>query len=80
MTRLQQLGVLIGLAIVVVLTMLRASDPPLLRQARDVTFDEYQRLNAPRAYEAMPVKVVDIDEASLAGVRPVALAARTGWQ
>ncbi|OCP36313.1 CHASE2 domain-containing protein [Ensifer sp. LC163] len=64
MTRAQPLGVVIGLAIVLVLTLLRASDPQLLRQARDVTFDEYQRLS-PRAYEAMPVKVVDIDEASL---------------
>ncbi|WP_376742545.1 CHASE2 domain-containing protein [Ensifer canadensis] len=64
MTRAQQLGVVIGLAVVVVLTLLRASDPQLLKQARDVTFDEYQRLS-PRAYEPMPVKVVDIDEASL---------------
>ncbi|NVD38787.1 adenylate/guanylate cyclase domain-containing protein [Ensifer sp. HO-A22] len=64
MTRAQQLGVLIGLAVVAVLTLLRASDPQLLKQGRDVTFDEYQRLS-PRAYETMPVKVVDIDEASL---------------
>lgn len=64
MTRAQQLGVVIGLAVVAILTVLRASDPQLLKQARDVTFDEYQRLS-PRAYEAMPVKVVDIDEASL---------------
>ncbi|TCL72610.1 adenylate/guanylate cyclase domain-containing protein [Rhizobium sp. BK251] len=64
MTRAQQVGVIIGLAVVAALTLLRASDPPLLRQARDVTFDEYQRI-APRAYENMPVRVVDIDEASL---------------
>lgn len=64
MTRAQQLGVLIGLAVVAILTLLRAGDPQLLKQARDVTFDEYQRLS-PRAYETMPVKVVDIDEASL---------------
>ncbi|WP_312362275.1 adenylate/guanylate cyclase domain-containing protein [Ensifer sp.] len=63
-TRAQQLGVVIGLAVVAALTLLRASDPQLLRQGRDVTFDEYQRLS-PRAYETMPVKVVDIDEASL---------------
>ncbi len=63
-TRAQQLGVVIGLAVVAALTLLRASDPQLLRQGRDVTFDEYQRLS-PRAYESMPVKVVDIDEASL---------------
>ncbi|MBZ9657279.1 CHASE2 domain-containing protein [Phyllobacterium lublinensis] len=64
MTRAQQVGVLIGLAIVAALTFLRASDPPLLRQARDVTFDEYQRI-APRTFENLPVRVVDIDEASL---------------
>ncbi|WEX76077.1 adenylate/guanylate cyclase domain-containing protein [Sinorhizobium numidicum] len=64
MTRAQQVGVFIGLAIVAALTMLRASDPQLLKLARDVTFDEYQRL-APRAFENLPVRVVDIDEASL---------------
>ncbi len=50
--------------IVAALTVLRASDPPLLRLARDLTFDEYQRL-APRSFEDVPVRVVDIDEASL---------------
>lgn len=64
MTRAQAVGVLIGLAVVAMFTFLRANDPQLLRQARDVTFDEYQRI-APRSFEAMPVKVVDIDEASL---------------
>ncbi len=64
MTRLQQIGVLIGLTIVAALTMFRAGDPPVLRQVRDVTFDEYQRI-VPRRFEAMPVRVVDIDEASL---------------
>lgn len=64
MTRLQQIGVLIGLIIVAALTMFRASDPPVLKQIRDVTFDEYQRL-VPRSFEAVPVRVVDIDEASL---------------
>ncbi|MBB4188089.1 CHASE2 domain-containing protein [Sinorhizobium terangae] len=64
MTRAQQVGVIIGLAIVAALTMLRASDPPLLRLARNLTFDEYQRIK-PRAYENMPVRIVDIDEASL---------------
>ncbi|MCV9963104.1 adenylate/guanylate cyclase domain-containing protein [Pararhizobium sp. BT-229] len=64
MTRAQQIGVIIGLVIVAFLTLLRASDPQLLRQAREVAFDEYQRI-APRAFETMPVRVVDIDEASL---------------
>ncbi len=64
MTRAQFVGVILGLLIVAALTALRAIDPPLLKQARDVTFDEYQRL-APRHFEAMPVRIVDIDEASL---------------
>ncbi|KQV73355.1 adenylate/guanylate cyclase domain-containing protein [Rhizobium sp. Root1220] len=64
MTRAQQIGVVIGLAIVAAFTLLRASDPPLLRQLRDVTFDEYQRIT-PRTFETTPVRVIDIDEASL---------------
>ncbi|MFA1621504.1 CHASE2 domain-containing protein [Rhizobium mongolense] len=64
MTRAQQIGVIIGLAIVAVLTLLRASDPQLLRSIRDVTFDEYQRVS-PRSFEELPVRVIDIDEASL---------------
>lgn len=64
MTRTQQIGVFIGLLIVAALTAVRASDPPLLQQARDVTFDEYQRI-APRPFEPVPVHVIDIDEASL---------------
>ena len=64
MTRAQQVGVIIGLSIVAAFTILRASDPLPLKQARDATFDEYQRI-APRAFENMPVRVVDIDEASL---------------
>ncbi|MEK1932598.1 MAG: adenylate/guanylate cyclase domain-containing protein [Pararhizobium sp.] len=64
MTRAQQVGVIVGLVIVVILTILRASDPQLMRQAREVAFDEYQRI-APRAFEDLPVRVIDIDEASL---------------
>lgn len=63
-TRAQQVGVVIGLAIVTALTILRASDPQLLRLARDLTFDQYQRL-VPRTFENQPVRVIDIDEASL---------------
>lgn len=64
MTRAQQVGVIIGLLIVAGLTILRASDPPPLQVVRDAIFDEYQRI-APRAFEELPVRVVDIDEASL---------------
>jgi adenylate cyclase len=64
MTRTQQIGVIIGLAIVALLTFLRASDPQLLRSIRDVSFDEYQRIS-PRPFENLPVRVIDIDEESL---------------
>lgn len=64
MTRAQQIGVVIGLLVVAALTWLRANDPEPLKLAREATFDQYQRW-APRAFEQMPVRVVDIDEASL---------------
>ncbi|MDM9621566.1 adenylate/guanylate cyclase domain-containing protein [Rhizobium sp. S96] len=64
MTRAQQIGIVIGLIIVAAFAFLRISDPPLLRQIRDITFDEYQRIS-PRAFENVPVRVIDIDEASL---------------
>ncbi|MFJ6333818.1 CHASE2 domain-containing protein [Rhizobium sp. NPDC092011] len=63
-TRAQQIGVVVCLAFVTALTILRVSDPPLLRLARDLTFDQYQRL-VPRTFENQPVRVIDIDEASL---------------
>ncbi|TIP15352.1 MAG: CHASE2 domain-containing protein, partial [Mesorhizobium sp.] len=64
MTRAQLAGVILGLSLVAALTIVRASDPQPLRLAREATFDQYQRL-APRRFESMPVRVVDIDEASL---------------
>ena len=64
MTRAQQVGVLIGLIIVAALTYLRAIDPPVLKLAREATFDEYQRL-VPRPYEPLPVRIVAVDEESL---------------
>ena len=46
--------------------LLRATDPPELSRLRDLAFDSYQRLK-PRTYKpAMPVRIVDIDEAALA--------------
>ena len=64
MTRAQLVGVIFGLSLSAALTIVRASDPQPLRLAREATFDQYQRL-APRKFEPMPVRVVDIDEASL---------------
>ena len=43
MTRVQQVGVIVGLVIVTALTLLRAGDPLFFRLAREAVFDEYQR-------------------------------------
>ncbi|WP_417686984.1 CHASE2 domain-containing protein [Roseibium sp.] len=48
-----------------ILTVIRAADPALLTAVRELTFDNYQRLS-PRNYEPAPVRIVDIDEASIA--------------
>ena len=64
MTRAQLFGVLLGTALVACLTAVRALDPDPIKLARELVFDQYQKL-VPRAYEPLPVRVVDIDEASL---------------
>ena len=48
---------LFGLALVLL-------DPPALQTLRNQGFDQYQRWQ-PRVYEPMPVRIIDIDEASL---------------
>jgi adenylate cyclase len=49
---------------------LRAWDPVLLQQLRWLAFDAYQRFE-PRIYDpAVPVKIVDIDDESLARIGP----------
>ena len=50
--------------VLALLTVLRATDPALLTAVRELTFDQYQRL-APRDYEPAPVRIIDIDEASI---------------
>lgn len=54
----------IGLCLLGVLTVIRAFDPGPLRALRDGYFDTLQRLS-PREAADLPVRVVDIDEASL---------------
>jgi adenylate cyclase len=46
-------------------TFLRTIDPAPIAQIRERTFDAYQKLQ-PRPYADFPVRVVDVDEASLA--------------
>src|SRR5687768_11671706 len=45
--------------------VLRWYDPPTLSDLRALVFDQYQRV-APREYKPVPVKIVDIDDESLA--------------
>ncbi|MEY4140004.1 MAG: hypothetical protein RLZZ371_2186 [Pseudomonadota bacterium] len=42
-------------------------DPPMLQTLRHAVFDQYQRLQ-PRVYQTAPVRIIDIDEESLAKV------------
>ncbi|HYC64736.1 MAG TPA: adenylate/guanylate cyclase domain-containing protein [Reyranellaceae bacterium] len=60
-----RLPVLVSLAILLGALALRAADPPELQRLRDYAFDSFQRLK-PREYSSeLPVRIVDIDEASL---------------
>ncbi|MEP3049168.1 MAG: adenylate/guanylate cyclase domain-containing protein [Roseibium sp.] len=49
------------------MTGLRTVNPDFLTSIRELTLDNYQRLK-PRDYEAAPVRIVDIDEASIAEI------------
>jgi adenylate cyclase len=57
----------LGLALLAGLTVLRAFDPAPLQGLRDLYFDGLQRLS-PREPADLPVRVVDIDEASLQAI------------
>ena len=65
---------LFSLFVVAGLTFVRWLDPGPLRELRYAAFDQYQRL-APREYQPVPVRIVDIDEALAARTRAMALAA-----
>ncbi len=57
--------VLIGITLLILVISLRLVDPTLLQTARLSVFDTYQQLS-PRPYEAAPVRVIDLDDRSLA--------------
>lgn len=67
MTKARLLALLFGLAVLTNLVVLRAGDPLLVRILREQAMDQYQRLS-PRPHIEQPVRVVDIDEASLAQI------------
>jgi len=52
------------LAVLALAVALRIASPPGLEHLQLLTFDAFQRLH-PRAYQDLPVKVVDLDEESL---------------
>src|SRR4051794_22764473 len=58
-------AVLLAAAVLSTVTALRAFDPAPVAQLRERVFDIYQHLQ-PRPYGDFPVRVIDIDEASLA--------------
>lgn len=58
-------GRLVAIILMLSLVGLRAIDPPILEALRLRTFDFYQ-LYKPREKQPLPVRIVDIDEASLA--------------
>ena len=65
MTGRRLLPTLLGLALVGLLALLRLADPLPVATLRDLWFDFEQRL-LPRAADDAPVRVIDIDEPSLA--------------
>lgn len=61
-------ALLFGAAVVVGLVLLRAADPYAVRVARETTFDTFQQIRPRPAPADLPVRIVDIDEASLAAI------------
>jgi len=59
--------VLVGALLLIAAAGVRLADPDLLQALRLAYFDQLQRLS-PRDYAELPVKVIDIDEASLAQI------------
>lgn len=57
-----------GAVIVGLLVALRASDPYPVRAAREIAFDTFQQLRPRPAPADLPVRIIDIDEDSLAKV------------
>lgn len=57
-----------GLTVIALLMALRLADPYPVRVARETSFDFYQQLLPRAAPDDLPIRIVDIDEASLAAV------------
>jgi adenylate cyclase len=60
------LALLFGLVVIAALTLLRAADPYALVVAREATFDTFQQWRPREAPPDLPIRIIHIDEASLA--------------
>ena len=68
MLKRRMAALLFGAAVVAGLVVLRAADPYAVRVARETTFDVFQQIRPRPAPDNLPVRIVDIDEASLAAI------------
>lgn len=68
MWRRRVAALLFGAAIVVALVALRATDPYPVRVARETTFDSFQQILPRQAPADLPLRIIDVDEASLASI------------
>ena len=68
MWRRRLAALLFGAAIVAALVLLRGADPYPVRVARETTFDLFQQIRPRPAPDNLPLRIVDIDEASLAAI------------
>ena len=59
-------ALLFGAALVVALVLLRAGDPYPVQVARETSFDLFQQIKPREAPPDLPLRIIDIDEASLA--------------
>lgn len=57
-----------GLIVIIALTLLRAADPYPVQMARETSFDALQQLRPREAPPGLPIRIIDIDENSLAAI------------
>ena len=55
--------------------LLRYADPFFVNALRLIAFDNFQRLDPAKYDPSLPIRIVDIDEKSLALIRPMAMVA-----
>ena len=63
----RRLDLIAPLLVLIAALVVRVNEPPLVERLRNLAFDGYQRL-MPRPVGEAPVRIVDIDEASLARI------------